>query len=171
MFVRSGATWNQYTKLVADGGAAGDRFGSAVSISGGTVLSGAPSHCGGEGAAYLFPLPTISSGGIVHAASFVHTVAPGSIASVFGSNYASTSGTASTIPLPDNLSDVSISVNNTAAPLIFVNQSQANFQVPFETAPGEATVVVTVKGVASPPATVSVNAIEREFSLLVRTRP
>jgi adhesin/invasin len=43
--------------------------------------------------------------------------------------------------------------------LIFVGQFQANFQVPYETAPGEATVVVTVNGVASLPETVKVTEV------------
>jgi uncharacterized protein (TIGR03437 family) len=71
-------------------------------------------------------LPTISSGGVVHGASFAHTFAPGSIASVFGTNYAIPNGSASSTPLPDILNGVSISVNNTPAPLIFVGQFQAN---------------------------------------------
>jgi uncharacterized protein (TIGR03437 family) len=158
VFARSGAAWTEYMKLTA-ADAVVVTFGHAVSISGGTVIIGAPARSGGEGAAYVFPLPTISTGGIVHAASFAHTVAPGSLASVFGTNYANSNGSASSTPLPDILNGVSISVNNTPAPLVFVGLFQANFQVPFETVPGQATVVVTVNGIASPPATVNVTAI------------
>jgi uncharacterized protein (TIGR03437 family) len=158
VFARSGATWTQSLKLTAANGVNGDRFGQTVSLNGGTAIVGAPVHNGAEGAAYVFPLPTISSGGLVNAASFSHTVAPGSIASVFGTNYASSSIGASVKPLPDNLGNVSITVNNVAAPLIFVGQFQANFQIPFETEPGTATVVVTSNGIASQSATVSVTA-------------
>jgi uncharacterized protein (TIGR03437 family) len=158
VFARLGTNWTQYMKLVAADGVPG-AFGQAVSISGGTVLSGAPARAGGEGAAYVFPLPTISSGGVVHGASFAHTVAPGSIASVFGTNYANSNGSSSSTPLPDILNGVSISVNNTPAPLIFVGQLQANFQIPFETKPGTATVVVTVNRVASIPATVNITTV------------
>ncbi len=158
VFARSGANWSQYIKLSpADPIAV--VFGNAVSISAGTVICGAPGRAAGEGAAYVFPLPTISAGGIVHAASFAHTIAPGSIASVFGTNYANANTLASSTPLPDVLSGVSISVNNTPAPLIFVGQFQANFQIPFETAPGEAAVVVTANGVASLPQTVKVTEV------------
>jgi len=41
VFVRSGATWTQQTKLTASDGASGDNFGSAVSISGNDVAVGA----------------------------------------------------------------------------------------------------------------------------------
>jgi uncharacterized protein (TIGR03437 family) len=159
VFNRSGANWSQNIKLTAADGLIGDSFGDAVSISAGTVVSGAPGRAGGEGAAYVFPLPTISTGGLVNAASFGHTVAPGSIASVFGTNYANSNGAASSTPLPTNLNGVSIAVNNTPAPLIFVGQFQANFQVPFETAAGLANVVVTANGVASSQATVNVGTV------------
>jgi uncharacterized protein (TIGR03437 family) len=158
VFARSGANWTQSMKLTAVNGVTGDEFGNAVSISEGTVITGAPGRAGGEGAAFVFPLPTISSGGLVNAASFAHTVAPGSIASVFGTNYANSNIGASVKPLPDDLGGVSITVNNVAAPLIFVGQFQANFQVPFETKPGTATVVVTSNGIASQSESVTVTA-------------
>jgi adhesin/invasin len=44
--------------------------------------------------------------------------------------------------------------------LIFVNQLQANFQMPFETQPGMATVVVTANGLESQAAMVNVSAVE-----------
>jgi len=158
VFARSGANWTQSLKLTAANGITGDEFGNAVSISEGTVITGAPGRFGGEGAAFVFPLPTVSSGGLVNAASFSHTVAPGSIASVFGTNYANSDVGASVKPLPDNLGNVSITVNNVAAPLIFVGQFQANFQIPFETQPGIAIVVVTSNGIVSQAGTVNVTA-------------
>ncbi|HJP00554.1 MAG TPA: FG-GAP repeat protein [Planctomycetota bacterium] len=58
VFVRSGTTWIQEGKLIANDGAAGDRFGHSVSVSGETTLVGAPyddvnpmSDCG---SAYVF---------------------------------------------------------------------------------------------------------------------
>src|SRR5579871_392822 len=158
VFARSGSTWSQTMKLTATNGAALDHFGQTASLNGGTLIVGAPSHNGGEGLAYVFLLPTLPDNGLVNAASFAHTVALGSIASAFGTNYANSNIGASVKPLPDTLGNVSITVNNVAAPLIFVGQFQANFQVPFETKPGTATVIVTSNGVASQPATVAVTA-------------
>ncbi len=58
VYVREGGTWTQSQVLVADDGAAGDGFGFSVSISGGTILVGAPYATvganGGQGAAYVF---------------------------------------------------------------------------------------------------------------------
>ena len=42
VFVRSGTTWAQLQKLLAPDGASGDWFGTSVSISGDTVVVGAP---------------------------------------------------------------------------------------------------------------------------------
>lgn len=58
IFVRNGSMWAEQGKLVASDGAAGDSFGSTVSISGDTALVGAPNHDAGanmaRGAAYVF---------------------------------------------------------------------------------------------------------------------
>lgn len=60
VFGRSGNTWTQLAKLVVEGGAAGDRFGVAVALSGRTAIIGAngvdgPAPYGNpdEGAAYV----------------------------------------------------------------------------------------------------------------------
>lgn len=57
VFVRSGTTWSQQAKLTANDGLPADGFGITVSISGDTVLVGAPRNdMGGTntGAAYVF---------------------------------------------------------------------------------------------------------------------
>ena len=158
VLTRSGTTWTPLIEFTAPN-TPGDRFGTMVAL-GGALVVGAPSRTGLEGAADVFLLPGISAGGIVHAASFVHTVAPGSIASIFGVNFGDANTLAGTLPLPLLLDEVSVTVNNTAAPFIFVGQFQANIQIPFETKTGTATVVVTANGIPSPPATVNVNAVQ-----------
>jgi uncharacterized protein (TIGR03437 family) len=58
VFTRSGATWRQRQKLIADDGAANDSFGVSVAISGDTVVVGASSDDIGanvdQGSAYVF---------------------------------------------------------------------------------------------------------------------
>ena len=57
VFVRSGTTWTQQTKLIADDGGAGDKFGFSVSIDGDTALVGALFGHGNvpsSGSAYVF---------------------------------------------------------------------------------------------------------------------
>ncbi|WP_428310800.1 GEVED domain-containing protein [Hydrocarboniphaga sp.] len=58
VFVRSGATWTQQTKLVASDAAKDDRFGSSVALEGDFALVGAPLDDVGanneQGSAYVF---------------------------------------------------------------------------------------------------------------------
>jgi uncharacterized protein (TIGR03437 family) len=100
--------------------------------------------------------PTIGSGGVVNAANY-GALSPGSLASIFGNNLAS-SPAAATAPLPTTLGGATVSVNGKAAPLIYVGPGQINFQVPWETAVGNATVTVTANGVNSNAVTVPVLA-------------
>jgi len=57
VFVRSGTTWTEQAKLLASDGAAGDHFGSSVSLSGDTALIGAElddDNGDASGSAYVF---------------------------------------------------------------------------------------------------------------------
>ncbi len=103
--------------------------------------------------------PQISTGGIVNAANFAQKVAPGMLATIFGSNFASTSDSAHDTPLPTTLAGVSVTVNGRQAPVQFAGLSQINIQIPYETQTGDATIVVSVNGVQSAPATVPVTAV------------
>ena len=87
---------------------------------------------------------------VSNGASFVeNAVAPGSLASIFGTGLAPSISGASGLPLPKNLNGVTVTVNGTAAPLIYVNPLQINFQMPSEIAPGQVQVVVSWGGASS----------------------
>jgi uncharacterized protein (TIGR03437 family) len=59
-------------------------------------------------------------------------LAPGMAAALFGSNLASASGAAASVPpLPPSLAGATLLINGVAAPLFFASASQINFQVPF----------------------------------------
>ncbi|MEZ5361783.1 MAG: hypothetical protein R2748_05400 [Bryobacterales bacterium] len=95
-------------------------------------------------------MPTINQGGVVEAAQFQPMVAPGSIASLFGQYLAGGTFQADTIPLPTELGSVQVTVDGVLAPLFYVSNGQINFQIPFETAPGTANVIVNRNGVVGP---------------------
>jgi hypothetical protein len=65
VFVQSGSTWSQQAELTASDGAPDDELGQSVSVSGSTVLAGAPLHTVDsnqyQGAAYVFVLATVYS--------------------------------------------------------------------------------------------------------------
>jgi hypothetical protein len=76
LFVRSGTTWTQQTKLTAPDGAASDNFGSSVGVSGDKIIVGAPN----SDASTSSPLtngnlsPTATNQGAVYI--FVNDLAP-----------------------------------------------------------------------------------------------
>ncbi|HUA86604.1 MAG TPA: IPT/TIG domain-containing protein [Bryobacteraceae bacterium] len=83
---------------------------------------------------------------VTDAAAFGPRVAPGSIATIFGTNLASSTFQAPSYPLTTNLGGTTVMVGKTAAPLFYVSPGVINFQVPSATAAGTATVTVTAPG-------------------------
>ena len=82
--------------------------------------------------------------GAVNGASFsgVQPLGPGAIGTVFGIHLSNTTASADATPLPTNLAGVKVLINGIEAPLFFVSYAQINFQVPFGTAIGLATIRV-----------------------------
>jgi uncharacterized protein (TIGR03437 family) len=78
--------------------------------------------------------PTMNSGGIVNAASYLSgtPLAPGSIVSVFGSNLATQAGGATMIPLPQNLNGAKLLIDGNPTALFYAANGQVNAQLPFE---------------------------------------
>jgi uncharacterized protein (TIGR03437 family) len=87
-----------------------------------------------------------SVGAVTNAADYSFTIAPGMIATIFGSGLAPSVGGASAIPLPTTLNGASVTVNGRVAPLFYVSPNQINFQVPYETQTGTATVQTSLSG-------------------------
>ena len=105
--------------------------------------------------------PVIATGGIVNAASYSAPIAPGSIISIFGTNLANTTVTASNTPLLTTLGGTTVSIDGVPAPLFYVSPSQINAEVPasIPTAYGSlyatTTVIVTTAAGSSAPVTVA----------------
>lgn len=87
--------------------------------------------------------PNILASGVVSAATLLPMIAPGAIATLYGSRLAPGQTAGQGSPLPTSLAGTSITVNGQPAPLIFVSPNQINFQVPFEATGTQAVVVVT----------------------------
>ncbi len=93
--------------------------------------------------------PTISSGGVVNAASFAARISPGALATVFGGGFGSAT-VQPDLPLPTTAANVSVTVNDKAAPIFYLSPTQINFQVPWSTpTSGSVNVAVTYLGGAS----------------------
>ena len=81
--------------------------------------------------------PVVTPGSVVNGASYLGDLAPGGLATLFGSNLADAEHL---VPgasgFPTSEAGVTVSVNGVAAPLIYLSPTQINFQVPWETVPG-----------------------------------
>lgn len=85
----------------------------------------------------------VASVALVNAASYDATVAPGSLAALFGSALTTQSAqTATTLPLPTTLAGLTVKLNGISATLFFASANQVNLQVPSGVAPGTATIEV-----------------------------
>lgn len=90
---------------------------------------------------------------IVSAASYRPLVAPNSLATAFGSHLANSNAHAqldSNQQLPTQLAGVTVQINGTAAPLLYVSPGQVNFLVPAATTLGTAQVQVQPTPGATP---------------------
>jgi len=79
--------------------------------------------------------------GLANGASFKPSFAPGSILSVFGSQFSPVTESASSLPLPLSTGGVAVLVNGIAAPLYYVAAGQLNVQIPYETTAGSSAVL------------------------------
>lgn len=110
--------------------------------------------------------PTVFSGGVINAASFIagQPVAPGSLVAIFGSSLSSATVPGDTVPLSNVINGTSVTFNGIPAPLLFVSSGQVNAQMPWEALSAGATtgtvnVVVTNGTTQSAPVPVQLTSI------------
>ena len=102
--------------------------------------------------------PTFSGNGVVKGAGFgPNPLAPGSIASVFGTSLATGTQSATSVPLPNAISGTRAYFDLVSGPLYFVSSGQINFQVPFELNVQQAHLTITLNGSASIPVILNIS--------------
>jgi uncharacterized protein (TIGR03437 family) len=79
---------------------------------------------------------------VENAASFTSRISPGSLATILGTGFASQPAKLNGLPLPYDLGGVSAFLNGVYCPLFYADSGQINFQIPFETQEGSATVFI-----------------------------
>ncbi|MCB1020982.1 MAG: putative Ig domain-containing protein [Acidobacteria bacterium] len=105
-------------------------------------------------------VPVISPGGAVSAASFAasNPLPPGGFISIFGGNLAPAVAEATSLPLPSQLSEVSVTAAGQPVPLTFVSPNQINGVLPFGLTADSAQQIVVKNGNAlSTPEAISVS--------------
>ena len=98
-----------------------------------------------EGAAHsAFPTP---SANIANVASYAYNATPpGSIFVVFGQNFSTDIRGATTLPLPVQLLNTSVTVNGETAPLFYVSSNQIDAQMPWDIQGNTVASVVVTNG-------------------------
>jgi uncharacterized protein (TIGR03437 family) len=84
--------------------------------------------------------------GVTDAASYAPRVTPGELASIFGANLADSTQQAPGFPLPHTMAGATAFINQASVPLLYVSETQVNFQVPNGLAAGTANMYVTRDG-------------------------
>ena len=108
--------------------------------------------------AWAQPALSINSGGVVNAASSAPgaSLAPGSIASIYGNFPIGAPSVALATPLPTSLGGLSLAFGAVEAPLFYASSGQVNLQIPWELADqSQASLTATLAGQTSAPQTVN----------------
>ena len=104
--------------------------------------------------------PEFDERGVVNAASFTREIAPGSLASIFGTNLSvGIDADASGLPWPKQLAGVRVLLDGVETRLTAVRADQINFLVPSDRPPGPMTIVVFTSVGNSDPVTVHVQDV------------
>ena len=62
--------------------------------------------------------------------AYAPRVAPGELATIFGANLADSTQQAGSFPLQQTMAGATVYVNSAPVPLLYVSETQINFQVP-----------------------------------------
>jgi len=124
-------------------------------------VAASPAHSQATG---VSTAPSYTAQSIVHAATqTAEALAPNTIATIYGTNLAFDTATATSATLvggdlPQSMDGVSVIVNGIIANLFYISPTQINFLIPYQFTPSPVTVVVTRQGIAGPVVSIQLNA-------------
>ena len=98
---------------------------------------------------WAVPAPEFPADGAINTAAPNAGLSPGALFSIYGTNLAAGIAQPARLPLPATMSAGSVQINGVTAPLLYVSPLQINAQVPWEAAPGNATLTVSHAGVTA----------------------
>lgn len=112
------------------------------------------------------PPPSVPQPRAIAGPNGAQQLSPGSIFQLYGTLLSTVTAQVATAPWPTSMAGVAITINGTPVPLYYVSPTQINGQIPFETAPGSATLSITSNGSAA--ATLNFTVVPAQPDLLVQ---
>jgi uncharacterized protein (TIGR03437 family) len=97
-------------------------------------------------AGVCFAQTAVTVTAVQNGASFTSRITPGSYATIRGTNLTSAALSANKVPVPTQLGGVSVSIAGLQCPIYYVNPTQINFLVPWQTPAGPYPLIVTANG-------------------------
>jgi uncharacterized protein (TIGR03437 family) len=161
----SGVTGFQGDGATADFAALSSPLGVAIDGSGNVLIADSGNNRVRMLTLQTTPVPKL---GALQGPSFATKLSPGGLFTLYGDLLAPAGAAAqvTSAPWPRDMAGVAVTINGVLAPLYYVSQKQINGQIPFETATGTATAIVTSNG--SPSASISFTVVPAEPDVLVQ---
>ncbi len=101
---------------------------------------------------------TVTVTAIQNGASFTSRITPGGFATIEGTNFTSATQSATTLPVPDTLGGVSVTIAGLPCPIYYVSPTQINFLVPWKTSIGSYPLIVTANGQTVGPTNITITS-------------
>jgi uncharacterized protein (TIGR03437 family) len=104
----------------------------------------------------VFGQNTVTVTAVQNGASFTSRITPGAFATIKGTNLTSAALSANIIPVPSTLGGVTVSIAGVLCPIYYVNPTQINFLVPWNTTLGLQPLIVTASGQTVGPVNITI---------------
>lgn len=105
----------------------------------------------------IFGQTAVTVTAVQNGASFTSRIAPGSFATIKGTNFTTGPLSSSVVPVPTILGGVTVSINGVLCPIYYVNPTQINFLVPWNTQSGPVPLIVTANGQTVGPVNITIS--------------
>ena len=103
----------------------------------------------------VFGQTAVTVTAVQNGASFTSRIAPGSFATIKGTNFTS-AALSSNVPVPTVLGGVTVSIAGVLCPIYYINPTQINFLVPWNTPPGLQPLIVTANSQTLGPVNITI---------------
>lgn len=107
---------------------------------------------------FCFAQTALTVTSVRNGASFTNRITPGSFVTIFGTGFATGPESEATLPVPDILGGVSVSIAGIPCPIYYVNPTQINLLVPWTTPVGTYPMTVTVNDKTVGPTNIVISA-------------